>query len=227
MVVPTLRSAPTTVIRRAPSPAAPSSRASASIASSGTPAAARAASSTLAAGTDHGPAHVERGSLDGGPVPSASALAGGTTGATDDGTAAACAGGAPSNALVSTKPADSANMASAATSTVGSFFGHDGVLETTAVEMMRASGEAAPMLSRAVASRYLAKVGFEQIALRLGIALERAQLHVLLVARGGLALELVEAGAERIDLGACELGVVLERACQPVGFRRASGVRDR
>ena len=48
-------------------------------------------------------------------------------------------------------------MASAATSTVGSFFGQDGVLETAAVEMMRASGETAPMLSRAVASRYLAR----------------------------------------------------------------------
>ena len=48
-------------------------------------------------------------------------------------------------------------MASAATRMVGIFFGHDGVFDTTAAEMMRASGEAAPMLSRAVASRYLAR----------------------------------------------------------------------
>ena len=54
-------------------------------------------------------------------------------------------------------PDESTNMASAATRIVGSFFGHDGVLDTTAAEMMRASGAAAPILSRAVASRYLAR----------------------------------------------------------------------
>ena len=53
--------------------------------------------------------------------------------------------------------ADSENIASAATSTIGTFFGRDGVFDTAAVEMMRASGDAAPMLSRAVASRYLAR----------------------------------------------------------------------
>ena len=38
----------------------------------------------------------------------------------------------------------------------------------------------------------LGEIGFEQIALRLGLALERAQLHVLVAGRGGLALELIE-----------------------------------
>ena len=68
--------------------------------------------------------------------------------------ASACA---LSNSPVRTKPTDSANTPSAATSTVGSFFGQDGVFETIAVEMMRASGDDAPILSRAVASRYLAR----------------------------------------------------------------------
>ena len=36
------------------------------------------------------------------------------------------------------------------------------------------------------------EIGFEQIALRLGLALQRAQLHVLVAGRGGLPLELVE-----------------------------------
>ena len=64
---------------------------------------------------------------------------------------------AASNSLVSAKPTDSASTPSAATSTVGTVLGHDGVLETVAVEITRASGEAASMLSRAVASRYLAR----------------------------------------------------------------------
>jgi len=57
----------------------------------------------------------------------------------------------------SVKATVSTNVPSAAINTVGSFFGHDGVLETIAVEMMRASGEPAPMLSRVVASRYFAR----------------------------------------------------------------------
>ncbi len=78
-------------------------------------------------------------------------------------------------------------MPSAAISTVGSFFGHDGVFDTIAVEMMRASGERG---ADAVARGRLAifgEIGLEQIALRLGFALERAQLDVLLVDIGGLA----------------------------------------
>ena len=63
----------------------------------------------------------------------------------------------PSNSPVSTKPTERTNMASAASSTVGSFFGHAGVFETIALEMTRASAGAAPILSRAVASRYLAR----------------------------------------------------------------------
>ena len=55
------------------------------------------------------------------------------------------------------KPTASVNMPSDAISTVGIFFGHDGVLETIPREMIRASGDEAPMLSRAVASRYLAR----------------------------------------------------------------------
>ena len=54
--------------------------------------------------------------------------------------------------------------------------------------------------------------------MRLRVALERAQLYVLLVGRGGLALELVEAGAERLDARAGDLGVVFERACEPIGL---------
>ena len=48
-------------------------------------------------------------------------------------------------------------MASADSSTAGSFFGQAGVVDTIAVEMMRASAEAAPMLSRVLASRYFAR----------------------------------------------------------------------
>ena len=49
------------------------------------------------------------------------------------------------------------NVPSAAISTIGTFFGEDGRLDTTAREMMRASAGAAAMLSRAVASRYFAR----------------------------------------------------------------------
>ncbi len=48
-------------------------------------------------------------------------------------------------------------MASADTRMIGSLLGQAGVFDTTAVEMMRASGAAAPRLSRAVASRYFAR----------------------------------------------------------------------
>ena len=43
------------------------------------------------------------------------------------------------------------------------------------------------------------EIGFEQIALRLGLALQRAQLHVLVAGRGGLALELVERRAQSVS----------------------------
>ena len=92
------------------------------------------------------------------------------------------------------KPAEMNSVASVAISTIGSFFGKYGVFDAAAREMMRASAGAA----KAVARRRLAifgEIGFEQIALRLGLALQRAQLHVLPVGRGGLLLELVEAGA--------------------------------
>ncbi len=61
------------------------------------------------------------------------------------------------NCPVRMKPTASVNMPSDAISTVGIFFGHDGVLETIPREMIRASGDEAPTLSRAVASRYLAR----------------------------------------------------------------------
>ena len=55
------------------------------------------------------------------------------------------------------KPADSAKPAKAAISTVGSFFGKAGLIAGAAREMTRASGGAALMFSRAVASRYFAR----------------------------------------------------------------------
>ena len=62
-----------------------------------------------------------------------------------------------SNSPLMMKAHDSTKVASAATRMIGSFFGQAGVFETTALEMMRASGAADPMLSRADASRYFAK----------------------------------------------------------------------
>ena len=92
------------------------------------------------------------------------------------------------------KPAHMNSVASVAISTIGIFFGKNGVFDTTAREMMRASAGAAPRLSRAVASRIFRKIRFEQIALRLGFALERAQFDILPVGRGRQLLELVETG---------------------------------
>ena len=66
-------------------------------------------------------------------------------------------GNVRSNSPVTTKAQDSVNIASAATRMIGTFFGQDGVFDTVAAEMMRASGATAPMLSRADASRYLAR----------------------------------------------------------------------
>ena len=50
--------------------------------------------------------------------------------------------------------------------------------------------------------------------MRLGVALEGAQLHVLLIAGGGLLLELIEAARQRAHARLGDLGVVLERAHQ-------------
>src|SRR5262249_44893336 len=58
---------------------------------------------------------------------------------------------------VVTKPTLITRVASVATRMVGSFLGKYGVLLTTAREMMRVSGGALPMVSRAVASRYFAR----------------------------------------------------------------------
>ena len=84
--------------------------------------------------------------------------------------------------------------------------------------MIRASGGAALMLSRALASRYLARYGFQQVALGLGVALERAQLHVLLIARRDELLHRVEACRQRYQSVAGELGVVVELARQPLAL---------
>jgi len=82
---------------------------------------------------------------------------------------------------------------------VGSFFGNDGVLETSAVEMMRASGDAAPMLSRAVASRYLPDR--TRAGPRCDLA-SRSERRSCTSARwsSGLPFELVHAGEEPIHL---------------------------
>ena len=66
-------------------------------------------------------------------------------------------GAALSSSLLSMKAHERTKAPRVATRILGSFFGHDGVLETAALEMMRASGPAEPMLSRALASRNLAR----------------------------------------------------------------------
>ena len=55
------------------------------------------------------------------------------------------------------EPATVNNTARLAMSTIGSFMGKNGVLETAAREIMRVSAGIAPGLSRAVVSRYLAR----------------------------------------------------------------------
>ncbi len=62
------------------------------------------------------------------------------------------------------------------------------------------------------------EIRFQQIALRFGLPLERAQLHVVLVGGDRLALELVEGHELGGDAGVGELGVVLERARQDLGL---------
>ncbi len=61
------------------------------------------------------------------------------------------------SAPVTTNAMARLNVPTVAISTIGSFFGKNGMFDTTAREMMRASAGAAAMLSRAVASRYLAR----------------------------------------------------------------------
>ena len=74
------------------------------------------------------------------------------------------------------KPAEMNSVASVAISTIGIFFGKNGVFDTTAREMMRASpGSRAEAVARGRLA-ILGEIGFEQIALRLGLALQRAQL---------------------------------------------------
>ena len=63
--------------------------------------------------------------------------------------------------------------------------------------MMRASGGAALMLSRAAGFAVFRQIGFEQVALGLGFAFERAQLNVLLACLRGDLLGLIEIGRER------------------------------
>ena len=81
----------------------------------------------------------------------------GAAGAAETGAKPAGSGAVANSAPVTMKPADKAKAAKAAISTVGSFFGKVGLIAGLAREMMRASGGAALMLSRAVASRYLAR----------------------------------------------------------------------
>src|SRR3990172_10290015 len=54
------------------------------------------------------------------------------------------------------------------------------------------------------------KIGFEEIALRLGLALEGPQLDLSLAQARSLRLHIVEAAAERCLPGAGDLGLVLE-----------------
>src|SRR5579883_2594257 len=56
------------------------------------------------------------------------------------------------------------------------------------------------------------EIGLQQIALRFGVALERAQLHIVAVDGSRLLLELVKDRDLRIHARAGKLGVVLERA---------------
>ena len=62
-----------------------------------------------------------------------------------------------SNSPVTIAPARSIRVANVAISTIGSFFGQAGVLETLAREMIRPSAGAASIFSRVLASRYFAR----------------------------------------------------------------------
>ena len=56
------------------------------------------------------------------------------------------------------------------------------------------------------------EIGFQEVALRLGLALQRAGLHVLAVGRGRLLLDLFEAVGQAIDTAGGDPGIVLQRA---------------
>ena len=61
------------------------------------------------------------------------------------------------NSPVTIAPAESIRVANVAISTIGSFFGYAGLLDTLAREMIRPSAGAASMFSRVLASRYFAR----------------------------------------------------------------------
>src|SRR2546423_9247279 len=91
-------------------------------------------------------------------VASAAEVAAARSGAGEDANAAVARGAVMrSNSPVAIAPALSINVASVATSTIGSFFGYAGVLETDAREMIRPSVGPASMFSRVLASRYFAR----------------------------------------------------------------------
>src|SRR5207237_6262392 len=62
------------------------------------------------------------------------------------------------------------------------------------------------------------KIGFEQVALRLGFALQRPQLDVLAVARRRLLLQLLQARAQAFDPPASNPRIVVERARDLAGL---------
>src|SRR6516165_12718415 len=201
MVVPTLRAAPITQIRRPPSPAAFSSRPSRSNVSIRALTPARAWLTARATGIAPAARWDTDASIEArSPMPSP-----------------ACIGTARRSALL---------MMIADESTNGKRCHQDGRQLLRPRRRGRYCGgrddsRVGRGRAEAVACGCLAELGeirFEQIALRLGIALERAQLHILLVGRGRLALERIERQAQLINLAAGKLGVVFQRARQPVGF---------
>ena len=71
------------------------------------------------------------------------------------------------------------------------------------------------------------EIGFEQVALRLGLALERAQLHVLIAGRGGLALELVEVRARAFQAARPRPWLRSPASAPAARLRRGSAGRGR
>ena len=64
----------------------------------------------------------------------------------------------------------------------------------------------------------LGKIGFKQVALSLGFALERPQLDVLAIARRRLLLQLLQARAQAFDPPASNPRIVVERARDLAGL---------
>src|SRR5262245_11200258 len=108
------------------------------------------------------------------------------------------------------KASDSRNAAIVAMMTIGTFLGNEGELEMMAREIARREAQRVARIRLAI----LGEIGFQQVALRLGLALECAQLHVLLAVAGRVALELIEVGAEALHPCAGDAGVVLKRTHQ-------------